>query len=671
MLLAAMLCLGIICAFVPAAAFSDISDSETAEAVAVLSGMGIVSGYSDGGYHPGDALTRSQFCKLAVLVENHADQLKSSAYRALFSDVGSGHWALSYVNLAYTEGLMQGYGNGAFGPDDAVTCGQAVTVALRILGYAADDIGPFWPEDYMEKAASLGLLDGISKGAEQAISRGEAALLLYGVLRQTTAEGQDYLDTYAHSTVASAVVLDNDAEADDGTANTARVYSKSGSVTYYQQAHAVDDGLVGYRGTLLLDKTGKVTGFVPDDSPMTSVTLAEVTSSGVTDAGGRTYTIPSSVTLVLDDEATTYGSGWYELEGRATVNILYADSGSIDLLVASPSERYSGVLITGVYENASPSVSNPTSITVAGLRLDVADGAVPSLKGFALGDRITVALSASGEAARAYSTSEKSAEMIGVLGSGQVTLTNGLVLKGTVTTKADAGTLVKVTSSGVGTLSAAAVTSTTSSRLDVKSAMLGSKALADGAAVYERVGDGAAVRISLSDILTSYVAASGIDYVHTNSAGQVDILLLDDVTGDRYTYGAFRLTTKSGTAGGMSYTNDYVSITNGDGTTEGYSVAGSVTGAVGGLAISEDAGKATGCVTLVRLTGVSRSDFDGEDSVTAGDAVIPISDAVQVYNTVTGEWTTLSEAKAFTDSFAIYYDRTLSTGAQVRVIYAL
>ena len=59
LLLAAGLCLGLIAA-APALAFSDVSGEELSEAVEVLSGLGIVSGYSDGSYHPDDALRRAQ-----------------------------------------------------------------------------------------------------------------------------------------------------------------------------------------------------------------------------------------------------------------------------------------------------------------------------------------------------------------------------------------------------------------------------------------------------------------------------------------------------------------------------------------------------------------------------------------------------------------------------------
>ena len=142
LLLAAGLCLGLIAA-APALAFSDVSGEELSEAVEVLSGLGIVSGYSDGSYHPDDALTRAQFCKLAILTEGHGGSGAGGAPTAPgFPDVPGGGWAAPYINLACEEGLVAGYGDGRFGPDDPVTVGQAVTVVLRLLGYTAEEIGP-------------------------------------------------------------------------------------------------------------------------------------------------------------------------------------------------------------------------------------------------------------------------------------------------------------------------------------------------------------------------------------------------------------------------------------------------------------------------------------------------------------------------------------------------
>ncbi|MFQ9917271.1 MAG: S-layer homology domain-containing protein [Flavonifractor plautii] len=152
-----------------------------------LRSLGIVSRYSDGSYHPDDALTRAQFCKLAILTEGHGDQARGSAYRTRFSDVPGGGWAAPYINLACEEGLVAGYGDGRFGPDDPVTAvGQAVTCGSPFArGYTAEEIGPFWPEDYLGiEAGALGLLDGLPADGGAGLTRGDAALLLYRVLRR-------------------------------------------------------------------------------------------------------------------------------------------------------------------------------------------------------------------------------------------------------------------------------------------------------------------------------------------------------------------------------------------------------------------------------------------------------------------------------------------------------
>ena len=317
LLLAAGLCLGLIAA-APALAFSDVSGEELSEAVEVLSGLGIVSGYSDGSYHPDDALTRAQFCKLAILTEGHGDQAKGSAYRTRFSDVPGGGWAAPYINLACEEGLVAGYGDGRFGPDDPVTVGQAVTVVLRLLGYTAEEIGPFWPEDYLNKAGALGLLDGLPADGGAGLTRGDAALLLYRVLRQTDRDGQDYIDNLCASKVTGAVLLDNNAEAADGTLGTVEVYANQ-TISWYEPAEAVPDRLVGRKGALLLDEAGKAVGFLPDDSSHRTLRPAEVAADGITAAGGGTYAISSGTRVLLDGAVSTYGDCWYELVVRETL----------------------------------------------------------------------------------------------------------------------------------------------------------------------------------------------------------------------------------------------------------------------------------------------------------------------------------------------------------------
>lgn len=678
-LLAAALCLGIIGAAglsfrADAASFSDVTDADTAEAVSVLSSLGIVSGYSDGTYHPSATLTRAQFCTLAVLAEGHGDQVQGSAYRTLFSDLSATHWAAPYVNLAQSEGLISGYGNGRFGPDDAVTVGQAVTIVLRLMGYTEEDVGALWPQDYMQKGADLGLLDGISTNSSAAMTRGEAALLLYAMLKSDTKDGSGYVAKLASSTVSSAVLLSNDDEAEDGTLHTAQVYAAQGGLTWYEQSTDLPDTLVGRRGTLLLDKSGKACGFLPDDTTVRTLRLDSAEAGKLVDQDGNSYTLSNSTALLLDDEMTTYGSAWYELEGRSTVTLYYTASGSIDLVVASEAVKYDGVALTGYYEAVSPNTSNPDTITLLGLTLEVSDEAIPSLSAFRVGEKLTVVLNGAGEVAYACSTSERTAQMVGLVTAAgdtcSVELFNGLTVSGERSgSSVSVGDLVKVTSSGIGKLSLSTAAGGVSGALNVAKGTLGSVPLADDVVLYDRVGKGAAVRVELDDILADTVSASQITYAGTNADGEVDVMVLSDVTGDAYTYGILHTGTKTEGSGDMQVTNDTVAVENSAGTTQEYITGFSVRyQSVGGVAATSD-GKTAGVVTLDKVTGVARSAFDGEDAVVLDGVRVPISDDVQVYNADSGTWTTLSAAKAYTDTFTVYYSGTIGSDAKVRVIF--
>lgn len=646
------------------------------EGVAVLTGLGIVSGYSDGLYHPEDRLTRAQFCKLAILAEGHGDQVAGSAYRSLFSDVSGTSWALSYINLAHEEGLVAGKGNGTFGPGESVTLAQAVTVCLRLLGYTDDDIGPFWPEDYLSRATKLGLLDGVSAGENDALTRGQAALLLYNLLQQPDIQGNTFALGLGASSVENAILLDNDDEAEDGTLHTAYVYTKSG-LSWYEQASALSDSLVHRRGTILLNKTGKVCGFLPDDSILKTVQADTVTASAVTDSAGNSYTISSSTPVAADDEMTTYGSVWYDLEGR-TLTFYYAESGGITLVTVSDTEAYDGTMLTGYYESASPNVSNPDTVTLLGHTFDVADE-VTGLSGLAVGDRITIALNGSGEVTRAWAYSEKRTDVVAVLDSaskGSFTHVSGFSLFAEISNDSTAasleGCLVRVNSSGIGKCSVSRLSGGVSGKLNVAARTLGTVPLADNVKIYDQVGSAPAVEVELSDVLAETVPVSGITYAGTNASGEVDLILLNDVTGDAYTYGFYQV---SAVTSGKEGSDDYyeyktLAVENSDGTSAYCaSIQSARNGSAGGLAVTAD-NQIAGLASLTKVTGVVHSDFDGEDAVAADGVRVPLASDLQIYNEDSEQWITLAEAKGYSDSLTVYYSGTLGGDAKVRLIVA-
>ena len=106
-----------------------------------------------------------------------------------FSDVPGGSWYADGVYWARLEGVVGGYGNNTFGPDDPVTREQAVTILWRQTGSPAASAGDFSDEDGIADwaasaagwALGTGLLTGWADDAFQPqaeLTRAEAAVLL-------------------------------------------------------------------------------------------------------------------------------------------------------------------------------------------------------------------------------------------------------------------------------------------------------------------------------------------------------------------------------------------------------------------------------------------------------------------------------------------------------------
>ena len=162
------LCLAGLIMVAPASAvFTDISDSRVSQTAAVLDALGIMQGVGGGSFAPGKALTRAQFCKLAVTAMGVTDVSPYASY-TIFPDVKHSHWAAPYINAAVRhpelkeKSIIRGYADGSFGPNKIVSYGEVCTMLLRMLGYKEEDVGPFWPADYIAQAQAIGLTDGVT-----------------------------------------------------------------------------------------------------------------------------------------------------------------------------------------------------------------------------------------------------------------------------------------------------------------------------------------------------------------------------------------------------------------------------------------------------------------------------------------------------------------------------
>lgn len=156
---------------VNAAAVSDFTDAdeitdEFREGVAVLEGLGVFTGYTNGDefdFRPQRNITRAEVAAIVYrLATGDVKGNQAHLYKDYqkFNDVTASHWAAGYINYCANAEWIAGYGNGKFGPNDNVTGYQAAAMILRAVGYGKNNEfkGSGWQVQVANVTRSKGLL---------------------------------------------------------------------------------------------------------------------------------------------------------------------------------------------------------------------------------------------------------------------------------------------------------------------------------------------------------------------------------------------------------------------------------------------------------------------------------------------------------------------------------
>lgn len=169
--------------FVFASDFSDVKDTEYySEPVNVLSGLGVIAGFPDGTFKPGDNVTRAQMA--TMITAALGIPVKGSGATG-FSDVPASHWASGYIAYAVSVGFVAGYPDKTFKPENPVSYNEALTMIVAALGYTAEALPGQWPGAFVNKARGLGILDTCSTTGNAAAPRQDIACFLYDALTQS------------------------------------------------------------------------------------------------------------------------------------------------------------------------------------------------------------------------------------------------------------------------------------------------------------------------------------------------------------------------------------------------------------------------------------------------------------------------------------------------------
>ncbi|MEH2183971.1 S-layer homology domain-containing protein [Nostoc sp.] len=112
--------------------FSDVSSNYwAAQFIQQLSQRGVIAGFPDGSFRPEEPVTRAQFAAMV----NKAFQKAPQRQAINFADVPSNYWASSAIEQAYTIGFLSGYPGNRFEPNQAIPREQVLVSLANGLAY--------------------------------------------------------------------------------------------------------------------------------------------------------------------------------------------------------------------------------------------------------------------------------------------------------------------------------------------------------------------------------------------------------------------------------------------------------------------------------------------------------------------------------------------------------
>lgn len=355
--------------------------------------------------------------------------------------------------------------------------------------------------------------------------------------------------------------------------------------------------------------------------------------------------------------------------------------------------------VTGIYEKASPTKDSPESVTISGKEYKVesveAFKDLSSSGSYKYGDTITILLGRTGEVAgvaggsvqtASNTASSKSGSSAGyVIEAGKKDFTNAdstayssyyikvVSPDGTVSeypTSSNYSTsvcsAVNITlKNGKASISRKSSSSGLSGTVNASKGVIGSVSMADNIKILDTMGTAyddvpAYCTVYPQRIDGVNLTSSNVLYYSKNSAGEVDELILKDVTGDTYSFGV--ITSRDKTTG--AYTIDF------DGTQNTYMTGFSST-ATGPHRFKMQNGTIKGMTQLSAYSGYITELTRTEAAI--GTQKYLLSDKVVVYTRNTASTymkIPLDDAINGNYRLTAYYDRQQTSGGRIRIIIA-
>lgn len=198
------------------ASFDDVSnDTPYQKAIIALSTYGVINGYEENGktlFKPDSTITRAEFTMMLTRALG-VDGVKVEG--SSFTDTDN-HYAKYNIKTAADMGIVNGFDDNTFRPDEKVTYEQAVKMLVCALGYQPNAMNNGgWPIGYMSTAGQLGITKSINIAGTAPAPRGVIAQLFYAALdvkiqiEGTSATGEKVYTTTDDTILSSKLKIAN------------------------------------------------------------------------------------------------------------------------------------------------------------------------------------------------------------------------------------------------------------------------------------------------------------------------------------------------------------------------------------------------------------------------------------------------------------------------------
>ena len=148
---------------------------------------GVLSGYPDGTFQPEATVNRAEILKI-VLAAKGIDAT-SGETTATFSDVEPGAWYAPYVRYAKDSGIIQGYPDGTFKPGQPVNFAEALKMAYVALGFDGDaNAGGEWYQRYLRHAQTHSVLFEMNVDVSSGMTRKDVVWIVWRLLSDNQPE---------------------------------------------------------------------------------------------------------------------------------------------------------------------------------------------------------------------------------------------------------------------------------------------------------------------------------------------------------------------------------------------------------------------------------------------------------------------------------------------------